>query len=401
MTILSNLTGFYVLTAKGELGSYGPDKTFSIDARLTKAFSNHNSKFLQAYLQQAANDYFRIAIIYQSNDIKPWGSETMVLEETVIREVYPIGGRGGGELTSFQKKNRAKSIYRGMELLLEYENETHPGVPVYCPVIFDKNSTLVDYPATLGKGELEGENETPVLEILNLVAPVPFAKRKNSAIQELKQTIHKGTVKKGKRKTSRLELLNEVGVGGERGDAADAYSDVDKRADREVIVSEVQRAQQAMNAMWVDPYETDLYKKLERWLERPPEPPDPELLKKFVTFQDLDDEPLSLLAENSLIYFVPAGAPLLERGKTDDWNLYVVEGKVELIADDGIQKFIESGTENAKNPISFLRPRKYTVTAYCRVSFIWIHDAVVNEVRKNAPPPKRDIARKDVLLKKK
>ena len=195
-----------------------------------------------------------------------------------------------------------------------------------------------------------------------------------------------------------VQLLNQVGAGSAHGSAEEAYSEVDKRSDKMVTVPAVIR-DKAANSEYPDPFEDDFYKRLERWLERPPEPPDPEFLKKFVTFQDFGEEALLCIASNSLIYFVAAGSPLLERGKTDDWNLYLVEGKLELVAADGMQKFIETGTENAFKPVSFLRPRKYTVSAYTRASFIWIHDTVVEDVRKKHPPIKRtkDSAKADPL----
>lgn len=77
------------------------------------------------------------------------------------------------------------------------------------------------------------------------------------------------------------------------------------------------------------------------------------------------------------MFRVPAGAPLRERGKHDECNLYLAEGTVELTAADGGRRLVESGTGSARDPIAYLRPRMFTVTAYSRVGFVWAHDQVV------------------------
>jgi hypothetical protein len=126
----SGLTGFYVLTSDGQLGAYDPDGEFVVDAKLTRAFADYNRRFLMTYLQSPEKGNFRLAIIHRTQEKRPWGSETLLLEKTIVRRLYPMTGTTELDLTVFQKKNREKSIYRGMEIFLEYKDASTPDLPV-------------------------------------------------------------------------------------------------------------------------------------------------------------------------------------------------------------------------------------------------------------------------------
>jgi hypothetical protein len=120
-----------------------------------------------------------------------------------------------------------------------------------------------------------------------------------------------------------------------------------------------------------------------------PEPAEPGTLKIFTRFRELDHARLEALAGKCMIYKVPPGTQLLERGTNDSWNLYLIEGTVELVAADGIPKAIEGGTPTASNPISCLKPRMYTVSSLTRVAFLWIDDKLIDEVVKSTVESRR------------
>src|SRR5205809_141489 len=143
---LSNVVGLYLLTADGALGVYDEDKRFVVDRALTDALATHTRQLLASGLPNANGGDFRCGLIYHAIESRAWNSDTLALEESVLREVYPVSGPPNQELTTFQKKNREKSIYRGIELLLEYRYERIRDEPVYCPILFDRGSTLGEYP---------------------------------------------------------------------------------------------------------------------------------------------------------------------------------------------------------------------------------------------------------------
>jgi hypothetical protein len=375
MKIIESLpdpSGLYVLTAEGQLGYYDETRQFHLDRELSEAFVEHNWNYLQTYRNDPGQGRFCTAIVYASGESRPWGAVTLFFEEYVVRELYPVGGPVGRELTAFQKKNREKSIYRGMELLLEHRSDLAPKAPMYCPVLFDRRTTLDQYAPNLGRPVMEGEGQSPVIEVLNLVATIPVARRETPALLALKEKLHCGLIRKDRRRASDLEILEGRREQWEpQASAEDAYADVDKRAGRMLTLSEkdLERLHQ-----------TQRYEQVEQWLEIPHRAVDPGRLRNFVHFRDMDPAKLSLLASRSLIYTAPAGARLLDRGLKDSWNMFLLEGTVSLAAEDGAMLTVEGGSEKAANPVAFLKPRKYTVSAMTKVSFLWIHDVLLKVV---------------------
>lgn len=382
------LIGFYVLTSDGQLGAYDQDGEFVVDAKLTKAFADYNRRFLMAYLQNPEKGNFRVAIIHRTQEKRPWGSETLLLEKNIVRRLYPMTGTTELDLTVFQKKNREKSIYRGMEIFLEYKDTSTPDVPVYCPVLYDRGRTLDDYAANLDRPVTPADRETPVVEILNLLAGIPMGKRYTPEIGILKEKIYQGIVKKGMRKSAEFTLIEDIrrnAVAATERNVDDPYADVDKRAERQVTLDSKAGDADASHNL----NDNAFLRSIGSALMSRPEPAEPGTLKIFARFRELDHARLEKLAGKCMIYKVPPGTRLLERGTNDSWNLYLIDGTVELVAADGMPKTIEGGTPTASNPISCLKPRMYTVSAVTRVAFLWIDDKLIDEVVKSAVEARR------------
>lgn len=376
---LPDPSGLYVLTPQGELGYYDRQRRFRLDAALSAALSEHCRGYLQSYLADPEAGRYRVAIVYAARIPKAWGPITMYLEEFVIRELYPVSGQTGKELTAFQKKNRTKSLYRGMELLLEHRSESAPEALNYCPVLFDRQMTCARYLPGLDLPEAEVAREAPVVEMLNLVANIPPTRRAMPAFLALREKLRHGLIRKDKRRPPKLELLENTPSRWEsQASAEDAYADVDKRDERAITLDGEDLGRL---------HTQQRIEQVEQWLEIPHRPVDPGRLRGFLHFRDLDPARLALLAAKSLVYTAPAGARLLERGMTDPWNLYLLEGVVALAPGDGPMLLVESGSDKAASPIAFLKPRKYTVTATTKVSFLWIHDVLLKVVLDGSRPP--------------
>lgn len=384
----TGLTGFYVLTSDGQLGAYDQDGEFVVDAKLTRAFADYNRRFLMTYLQNPDKGNFRLAIIHRTQEKRPWGSETLLLEKNIVRRLYPMTGTTELDLTVFQKKNREKSIYRGMEIFLEYKDASTPDLPVYCPVLYDRGRTLDDYAANLDRPVTPADHETPVVEILNMLAGIPMGKRYTPEIGILKEKIYQGIVKKGMRKSAEFTLIEDIRrnvVAATSNGVADPYADVDKRSERQVTLdSKAGDLDASHNAS-----DNALPRNIGSALVGRPEPAEPGTLKIFTRFRELDHARLEALAGKCMIYKVPPGTPLLERGTNDSWNFYLIDGTVELVAADGMPKTIEGGTPTASNPISCLKPRMYTVSALTRVAFLWIDDKLIDEVIRSTVESRR------------
>jgi len=366
--ILPNPSGFYALTRDGQLGVYDERKQFHLDAELTSAFREHSARLLEWYLADGDGERARAGFICPMRAPRAWGAVTMFLDEIVVRRLYP-GAAADVPLTVFQKKNQEKSIYRGMELLLEYRSK-ESAVPLFCPVLFDRGRMLNQYLHCLGRVEEDGDADTPVIEVINLIADFSLSQRDISALCVLQEKLYASVIRKDKRHAAQFTLIDASVVREQRATVMDGY-DADVRAEREVTLSadELEKLHVSRS-----------FERVERCLEIPHRPVEPADLRRFLHFRELDGAFLNLMAAKTLIYTAPAGTPLLERGMTDHWNLYLLEGTLMLTAEDGQTSTVEGGTPKAAAPVAFLKPRKYLVTSLTKASFLWIPDVVLRVV---------------------
>ncbi len=381
------LIGFYVLTPEGQLGTYNQDGKFVVDAKLTKAFEDYNRRFLMAYLQNPAKGSFRLAIIHRTKEKRPWGSDTLLFENNIVRRLYPMTGTTELDLTAFQRKNREKSIYRGMEIFLEYKDSSTPDMPVYCPVLYDRSTTLTDYVSDLDRALISDDRGTPVVEVLNMLAGIPIGRRYTPEIGILKDKIYQGIINKDMRKSEEFTIIGDIRRNAERAmreSVTDPYGDIDKRAERQVTFLSKNGGQPGHS----DGNNT-LLNNIASSLVGHPEAADIDTFKRFTRFRDMEREKLERLAKQCLVYKVPPGTQLLERGTNDTFNLYLVEGSVQLVAADGNPKIIESGTPTSSNPVSCLKPRMYTVSTITRAAFLWIDDRLIETILRGKTPPRQ------------
>lgn len=361
------LTGLYFLTADGRLAVVGDDNTLTVDDELSRAFERHNYHFLADY-SATPSAPLRVAVLYSTVETKPWGSDTLALEESVVRELYPIGGAAGALLTAFQKKNREKSIYRGVELLLDYRKESEPRAPIYCPVLYDRRTTLAHYPGVLGRELIAGETQEPVLDVLNLVATIPIGRRDVEAVHVLMHKVRARLIRKEMRRSFFQIDERATAPANISGPVDDDYQ-TDRRAECEAALTAASRASVVQ---------------MTRWLMQPQGKADAVLLQSFTLLRDLPLPVREALAPQCLIYTAPTGAQLLLRETNDEWNMYLLDGTVALEAADGARFLIAGGSDKAAAPIAYLKPRKYTVSAVSPIRFLWIADSQLAQARAGA-----------------
>lgn len=359
--------GLYVLTGSAELGVYNGQQHFGVDAKLSAAFAEHNTAYLKSYLKNPDDGECRLGILYQSNEPSPWKGASFILEEWVVRVLYPMRGGHDAGLTAFQRRSQAQSLYRGMEVVLSYGG-TGSVADVYCPVLFDRHTTLDRYPALLRREPRATDAQIPVMEVLNLTATLSKPARTKPAIVELRDRLRQALVDSGLRESSQLSLLDKVEWRSDLGAPALAYADADKRHARTAMYSAAD-----LNNLHSDYY----VEEVERWLPQPPRAVEPSVLRDFGHFKTVDEARLGKFAGKCFIYEAPAGTRLVQRGMNDEWNMYLLSGSVALDPEDGTVIVVDGGSQKAESPISFLKPRKYTVDTLTPVSFLWIHDALI------------------------
>jgi len=370
--------GICILTERGELGVLEAGYGLRISAALTRALTGHIQKFLAAYAADPHAEDRRVAILHQSTGSHPWSSATLSFEDQVVRDLYPVGGRTRGGLTSFQQRQRHRSLYRGMELMLEYRRESRPDTPVYCPVLYAAPTRLADRTATLGRVLLPEETGEQVMDVLNLSTLGERRTHDTPAIRRLNKLLQRLLINKQLRIESSFDLL-------------------ERSFDPEVVVPAPEpvldgvpdwQLMDEVTLPQVDlyrPHESERVDHIECWLRFPNLPVKPERLREYVQFRELDESNLTELAARSLMYSAPGGTHLLDSQVWDAWNLYLLDGSIMLTADDGATLRVDGGSVPARHPIAFLKPRKYRVDALTPVNFLWIHDMLLAAV--NAPEP--------------
>lgn len=378
---LTKITGLYVLAADGRIGFVGPNKTIERDDEATQALGPHIARFL-AHCDAEPAGLQRVAIIYRAPQRKPWGEETLVLDARVVRELYPITGQQTEELTVFQKKSQENSVYRGIELLLEYHRESMPEVPIYCPLLYDRQTVLAQYPTFLNRPLQPADENIPVVEVVNLLATIPVARRDVPEVQSLLKKAHERLIHKGMRRSGEFTLVDKVRPGARVEVSPDAmYFDADKRSEPKPRAPAAAPA--AAPRAGIDLAKLKAlprFEQLEKWADRNRRSVDAETLRTFTPFRDHDMGTLAAVAQYIRVYSVPSGTRLLDRGMNDEWNLFLIEGTVSLAAADGANLVIVGGSEKAANPIASLKPRKYAVTAMTTVSFLWIPNMLLEAI---------------------
>lgn len=376
---LANLPpGICILTEGGELGVLEAQSGLRISAALTRPLAVHIEALLRDYRADPHTGDQRVAILHQVNDAHPWSSATLSFEDRVVRDLFPAGGRARGSLTSFQQRQRHRSLYRGMELMLEYRHESRPQSPPYCPVLYAVPYRLAERGRTLGRDLQAHECDNRVLDVLNLATLGDGRAHDSPAIRTLNALLQRLLINKQQRRDVSYDLVDRD------------FDPADVVVAPEPVLDHIPdwKLMDEVCLPLVDlyrPHESERVERIECWRRIPHSPVKPERLREFVQFREMDDAVLNELAARCMLYSAPGGAHLLDGDERDSWNLYLLDGSIMLTARDGATLRVDGSSDKARFPISFLKPRKYHVDALTPINFLWVHDMLLAAV--NAPEP--------------
>jgi CRP-like cAMP-binding protein len=101
-------------------------------------------------------------------------------------------------------------------------------------------------------------------------------------------------------------------------------------------------------------------------------PVDLAVLKTFSPLDGLKAENLHALARKTVVRELGAGRLLFKEGDTDKRTYYLVDGQVELRADDRVMGVIKSGTAEARAALAPGLPRKFSARAAMDIEYIMI-----------------------------
>src|SRR5271170_2838019 len=96
------------------------------------------------------------------------------------------------------------------------------------------------------------------------------------------------------------------------------------------------------------------------------------ILRTFSPLDGLKAENLHALARKTVIRELAGGRVLFKEGDTDKRTFYLVDGEIELRADDRIMGVIKAGTPEARTALSRGLPRRFTARAAMDLEYIMI-----------------------------
>jgi CRP-like cAMP-binding protein len=96
----------------------------------------------------------------------------------------------------------------------------------------------------------------------------------------------------------------------------------------------------------------------------------PELLRRFTPLDGLKRENVAALAKKMEIRTLDSSRPLLREGDTDKRTYYLISGTLELTDRSGSVRLLRANTEEARNPITPMLPRRFTVRAVDRAEYV-------------------------------
>lgn len=97
-----------------------------------------------------------------------------------------------------------------------------------------------------------------------------------------------------------------------------------------------------------------------------------EVLRRFTPLDSLKRENIAALASKTQAFHLDSGKALFREGDNDRSTFYLLAGTLQLTNSESGLKTLRAGTDEARNPIAPLLPRRWTATAVDRVSYIRI-----------------------------
>ncbi|MCK7509590.1 MAG: hypothetical protein MZV70_39810 [Desulfobacterales bacterium] len=324
---------------------------------------------------------------------------TLAFADDVLRRLYPTSAARDGRMTSFQLRNREHSVFRGLELLLDYRDPAIVEIPYYCPVLVYRSTTLAHYLPWLERPLREADHKTVVVEVVDLLAGMARSQRNVPGAADLVAAEREAVVRPELRRESELGLVEGrppapargAGGGDHRslcGCGRCAGSGRARGPPRRQWISRL-----GLHGPGFGPIRRRRIGALPvaSWDRRTVIATGwPTNCGFFERFAALDRTALKLIADKCPVLRMPAGARLLDAGTRDSWNLYLLSGEVELAAPDGPS--CRGGRRQPRAHAGrwrFSSPAVRGVTARTEIEFLWLYEPMVEAGPAHAPGPAR------------
>ncbi|MEL7537675.1 MAG: cyclic nucleotide-binding domain-containing protein [Pseudomonadota bacterium] len=98
----------------------------------------------------------------------------------------------------------------------------------------------------------------------------------------------------------------------------------------------------------------------------------PSVLAAFSPLDSLKRDNLTALAKKTSIKELDQGQFLFKEGDTEKRTVYVVSGAVDLLEADSVARSIQGGSDDARNPLAPILPRRFSAKARTKVQYLSI-----------------------------
>jgi len=351
----SSLQGFYLLCPQAGLSRLDSEARPSPDAGLDGALRNHASALLEDY-RRGSLERVNLGIIAGPSVRRHCDNATMIFSDWLLNELFDTGRVPGMPLTLYERRSKFKSVFQGMEILLNKARASDAPCPNYCPVLVEPQSNLVELCERYGVELME---DVPLFEVLDLSAPGGTPVAVTDGLMRMVACMRSAQM-------SPPEGVPENFP--EADDTASACAGVSLPA---AILDMGERSPCSLPLASAP-----------ATCFRDGDPVSGWLLEWFTPFNELTDTQRNIIAGYETIRKAAAGTTLIERGSTDASCIYLIEGTLALAGADGAAMRVSGGTRRSRLPISLLSPHVFDVTAVTDVSVVMFHTKLIEKINE-------------------
>ncbi len=181
---LPDIQGCCLLTPTGTLGCYRADRRFYPDPALRAALAALVEQWLREDRDAADTRRMRLGVVFADRRDPPWRT-TLALDDEVLRRLHPVTVADNRPAGDFPRRQREHSIFRGMELLLDYRDPAMADIPYYCPVLVNRGTTLAHYLPWPERPRRAGDDRVIAVEVIDLLAGRARSQRRVPGVAEL------------------------------------------------------------------------------------------------------------------------------------------------------------------------------------------------------------------------
>ncbi len=107
---------------------------------------------------------------------------------------------------------------------------------------------------------------------------------------------------------------------------------------------------------------------------------DEQTLSRLVPISGLTQQSVAQLAQQAQVVDVKRGQFLFRKGDEDGLTTYILEGELELFADETHVERIQGGSESARHPVAQLQPRQYSARSRTDCKVIQIQRKLLDQL---------------------